>query len=152
MIGNLISLSKIYSNDQKYSGDGDSFDYKYGIFIDMGEKSEISPDDYFKAFSTMLKGAALKHYYISTKTSRAITTIDEICENIRQTFEGDEFKRSMMTKWNNTTLSTTIEENPEKSIEICLQLLVDDLRTTQIALQKNIRNDLSFQNKFMTAC
>ncbi|POS82825.1 hypothetical protein EPUL_005095, partial [Erysiphe pulchra] len=66
--------------------------------------------------------------------------------------DGDEFKRSMLTKWNNTTHSTTIEENPDKSIEICLQLLVDDLRTIQMALLKNFRNDMSFQNKLMTAC
>ncbi|POS84449.1 hypothetical protein EPUL_003494 [Erysiphe pulchra] len=112
-------------------------------------KYEFPPND---TFSTMLKGAALKRYYLSIKNNRSITTIDEICENIRQTFEGDGFKRSMLTKWNNSTLSTTIEENLDKSIEICLQLLLDDLSTTQMALQKNFPDDMSFQNKLMTAC
>ncbi|TQS35883.1 hypothetical protein Golomagni_03683 [Golovinomyces magnicellulatus] len=58
----------------------------------------------------------------------------------------------MLTKWNNTTLGTIIEKNPEKDLELCLQLLIEELRTTQMALQKNFRDDMSFQNKLMTAC
>ncbi|KHJ31984.1 hypothetical protein EV44_g3858 [Erysiphe necator] len=109
-------------------------------------------DQYFKAFSTMLKGAALKLYYTSIKPNPLITTIKGLCENIRETFEGNEYKRSMLTKWNNTSLKSIMEKNPEKDVELCLQLLIEDLRTTQMALQSNFRDDTSFQNKLMTAC
>lgn len=150
--GALVNLSKIYSQDHKYSGDGDSFDYKFGIFVDLCEKTDFPEDQYFKAFSTMLKGAALKHYYTSIKPNPLITTIKGLCENIRETFEGNEYKRSMLTKWNNTSLKSVMEKNPEKYVELCLQLLIEDLRTTQMALQSNFRDDTSFQNKLMTAC
>ena len=32
---NLINLTKLYIEDKKYSGDGDSFDLKYRIFVDL---------------------------------------------------------------------------------------------------------------------
>ncbi|KAI1006513.1 hypothetical protein K3495_g1707 [Podosphaera aphanis] len=58
---NLISLSKIYTGNQKYSKEGDSFDLKYGIFINLCEKVDIPREEYFKAFSTMFTGTALRH-------------------------------------------------------------------------------------------
>ncbi|KAI0993133.1 hypothetical protein K3495_g15051, partial [Podosphaera aphanis] len=149
---NLINLSKIYTDDLKYSGDDDSFDYKYGIFIDLCEKVEVPRDAYFKAFSTMLKGAALNHFYTSIKTNPRITQLFEICEDIRNTFEGSEFKRSNLTKWNNMTLKTILENNPEKNVESCFQLLVNELRSTQMMLQSNFQDDATLQNKLILAC
>lgn len=148
----MISLARIYTDDLKYSGEGESFDYKYNIFIDLCEKVEIPSEAYFKAFSTMLKGTALKHYYTSIKPNPRITQLCEICDNIRQTFEGEEFKRSMLTRWNNITLRSVIEKNPSKDIETCLQILVDELRSIQMSLTRNFQNDISLQNKLLTAC
>ncbi|KHJ31564.1 hypothetical protein EV44_g3446 [Erysiphe necator] len=150
--GALVNLSRIYSQDHKYSGDGDSFDYKFGILVDLCDKTDIPEDQNFKAFSTILKGAALKHYYTSIKPNSLITTIKGLYENIRETFEGNEYKRSILTKWNNTSLKSVMEKNPEKDVELCLQFLIEDLRTTQMALQSNFHDDTSFQNKLMTAC
>ena len=63
----------MYTEERKYGGDGDSFDYKYNIFIDLCEKAELLIDVYFKAFSIILKGAALKYYYTTCKTNLKIT-------------------------------------------------------------------------------
>ncbi|KAI0992321.1 hypothetical protein K3495_g15865, partial [Podosphaera aphanis] len=100
----------------------------------------------------MLTGTALKHYYTSIKPNPQITQLPEICENIRQTFEGAEFKRSMLTRWNNLTFQTIIDDNQSKNIETCLQLLIDELRTTQMSLPRNFQDDASLQNKLLTAC
>lgn len=149
---NLITLSKIYTEDLKYSGEDDSFDYKYGIFIDLCEKAEIPKNIYFKAFSSMLRGAALKHFYTSIKTNTHITNLSEACENMRETFEGEEYKRSMLTKWNNISLRTVITKNPGKDIEFCLQNLVEELRIIQLSLGNNLQDDTFLQNKIITAC
>ncbi|KAI0996973.1 hypothetical protein K3495_g11212 [Podosphaera aphanis] len=149
---NLISLSTIYTESQKYCGEGGSFDFKYGIFIDLYEKVDIPREEYFKAFCTMLTGTALRHYYTSIKPNPRITQFPEICKSIRQTFEGPEFKRNMSTRWNNLTFQTIIDDNSSKSIETCLQLLIDELRTTQMSLPRNFQGDASLQNKLLTAC
>ena len=64
---NLIGLTKLYTKEKKYSSDSDSFDYKYSIFINLYEKAELLIEAYFKAFSIILRGAALKHYYTTCK-------------------------------------------------------------------------------------
>lgn len=55
---NLIALTKLYTEEKKYSGDSDSFDYKYSIFIDLCEKAELPLPLYAKAFSVMLRGTS----------------------------------------------------------------------------------------------
>ncbi|KAI1006517.1 hypothetical protein K3495_g1708 [Podosphaera aphanis] len=58
----------------------------------------------------------------------------------------------MLTRWNNLTFQTIIDDNSTKSIETCLQLLIDELRTTQMSLPRNFQDDASLQNKLLTAC
>jgi hypothetical protein len=89
---------KLYTEEKKYGGDSDSFDYKYNVFIDLCEKAELLINAYFKTFSIMLKRAALKHYYTTCKTDLKITQLADLCYSIRNTFEGAEYKRSMLTK------------------------------------------------------
>jgi hypothetical protein len=62
------------------------------------EKAELLINAYFKAFFIMLKEAALKHYYTTCKTDLKITQLADLCYSIRNTFEGAEYKRSMLTK------------------------------------------------------
>jgi hypothetical protein len=95
---NLIGLTKLYTEEKKYSRDGDSFDYKYSIFVDLYKKAELLIEAYFKVFSIMLRGAALNHYYTTCKTNPKFTQLSDLCESVRSTFEGAEYKRSMLTK------------------------------------------------------
>ena len=120
--------------EKKYGGDGDSFDYKYSIFTDLCEKAKLPMDAYFKAFSIMLRGAALKHYYMSCKTDPNMTRLTDLCNSVRNVFEGAEYKRSMLTKWNALTLRQIIANNPNKDVESSLQLLIEELRATQMNL------------------
>ena len=100
----------------------------------------------------MLKGAALSHFYTVCKPNPRITQLIELCDNIRNAFEGTEYKRSMLTKWNTLTLRSIVEKHPDKSIESCLQTLIGELRATQINLDRNLQGDLFFQNKLQLAC
>jgi hypothetical protein len=88
----------LYTKEKKYGGDGDSFNYKYNIFIDLCKKTELLINAYFKAFFIMLKEAALKHYYTTCKTDLRMTQLADLCSSVQSTFEGAEYKRSMLTK------------------------------------------------------
>jgi hypothetical protein len=60
----LITLQKLYNSDEiKYSGVDDSFDFKLKIFYDKCELAQVPPSAYLRGFSNMLTGLALTHYY-----------------------------------------------------------------------------------------
>lgn len=149
---NLVNLSKLYTDEQKYSGNIDSFDFKYSIFLDLCERTEILREVYLKAFPTMLKGAALNYYYTSCKSNPYITSLQDLCANIKQYFEGAEHERNTLMKWNDLTLKKTLEKNPGKSIKDSLQLLVQELRALQLGLEKDLCYKKFFFNKLLTAC
>jgi hypothetical protein len=46
----------LYTEEKKYGRDGDSFDYKYNIFIDLCEKAELVEDNNYVRYNC---GAAL---------------------------------------------------------------------------------------------
>src|SRR5450432_2191795 len=82
------TVTKMYTDDQKYSGTSDSFDYKLTIFYDICRRSGVPSEGYMTAFSAMLKGIALSHYYDSNLTTRDFSSI---CTHLRNYFEGPEY-------------------------------------------------------------
>ena len=128
----------------------DSFDFKYSIFLDLCERTEIPRETHLKAFPTMLKGAALNFYYTSCRSNPYITSIQDLYANIKQYFKGAEHERNTLMKWNNLTLKKTLEKSPGKSIEDGLQLLVQELRALQLGLEKDLHHEKFFLNKLLT--
>ncbi|KAI9034746.1 Ribonuclease H-like domain, partial [Aspergillus affinis] len=60
----IASVTKIYTEDQKYSGtDNSSLDFKLNIFYDICSRAGLPPHGYKAALPTMLKGVAEDHYY-----------------------------------------------------------------------------------------
>jgi hypothetical protein len=149
---NLINLSKLYTDEQKYSGDLDNFKFKYSILLDLYKHAEVLKDTYLKAFPTMLKGAALNYYYTNCKSNPYIISLSDLCDNIKQHFKGAEHERNVLTKWNNLTLRKEINKNPRKSIKDCLQLLIQELQVLQLGLEKDLHHEKFFLNKLLTAC
>jgi len=50
------TITKIYTDGQKYNGVNDSFDFKLTIFYDICKRAGLPPKGYITAFPTMLKG------------------------------------------------------------------------------------------------
>ena len=67
--------------------------------------------------------------------------LTDLCNSLWNTFKGAEYKRSMLTKWNALSLYQIISKNTDKDIEACLQLLVEELRTTQMNLEITLQGD-----------
>jgi hypothetical protein len=148
----LANLTKLYTEDTKYSGEDDNFDYKLMIFHDLCEKAALPQQAFAQAYSTMLRGLALDHYYTNRKNISHVISFEEMCYATRNYFEGAEHKRNILNRWNETTLQTVITKNPEKSTLECLQLLINNLRHLQHGLENNLRTDDFLHNKIITAC
>lgn len=70
------------SEQQKYGGDEDdgTLNHRLVMFTDICEPVSLPAEYYHKAFSAMLKGLALEHFYTSKLSSR---TYHEMCNNLR---------------------------------------------------------------------
>jgi hypothetical protein len=54
----VATIAKIYTDDQKYDGVNDSFDFKLTIFYNICKRSGLPLEGYVVAFPSMLKGLA----------------------------------------------------------------------------------------------
>jgi hypothetical protein len=128
------NLAKLYSDDLKYSGELDNFDFKLVVFRNMCTRADLPQEQWLMAYPTMLKGAALDHYFTNaTKTGSTGLSFDGVCNATRAYFEGPEFQREALSRWNAVTLKGIIQKNPSKPIEECLQIMVEELRRLNIA-------------------
>ena len=97
----------------------------------------------------MLYSITLTFYY---KNKATYTTFNSICNAIRNYFKGLEYKRGVLIKWNAITLKIIIIKSEGKSIEDCLQLLLNNLRYLQYGLDTNLHNNNFLYNKLIVAC
>ena len=72
----------------------------------------------------MLYSITLDFYYRNKAT---YITFNSIYNTIYNHFKGLEYKHRVLIKWNAITLKMIIIKNKGKSIEDCLQLLLNDL-------------------------
>ena len=100
-------------------------------------------------FRSMLKGLAQAHYY---NCSLSTKQFDAACTHMRNFFEGPEYYRKNLTEWNAISLQGVINDNPEKSVYQCLQLLIDKLCKQQHAIDIELRTPRILTNKLVTAC
>ncbi len=149
----LANLIKLYTNQTKYNDENDSFSFKLTIFHDMCDRADVSQSAKLKAFSTMLKDLTLDYYYSNMSTD-VLIIFDEVCFSMRNYFEDVEYRRSILSKWNNLILKSIIikSENESKFIEKCLQLLIKNLRHLQHDLNSELRSKKFIHNKLINAC
>ena len=151
----LANLAKMYTEDSKYSGENDNFDFKLIIFNDLCSRANVPKDEdtMAKAYPIMLCGLALDHYYTNLKDTQTYS-FDKICNMTRLYFEGPEYRRGVLGQWNSLTLKTLINksENAGKSTLDCLQLLIKELRHLQHGLNPDLCLDKFLYNKLINAC
>ena len=59
----MANLAKSYTDDVKYSSEGDNFSLKLTVFYDIYGRVGVLAEAYRKALPIMLKGLALDYYY-----------------------------------------------------------------------------------------
>ena len=150
----LANLAKLYTDENKYSGENDNFDFKLVIFNDLCNRADVPQAAMVKAYPTMLRGLALDHYYTNLRDIAQTLLFDQICDTTRNYFEGPEYRRGILGQWNSMTLKSMIgkTENTGKSTLDCLQLLIKELRHLQHGLDPDLRTDKFLHNKLINAC
>jgi hypothetical protein len=111
----------MYTDDLKYTGHNDNFDYKLVIFNNVCKQANLPDRLKATAFPVMLTGQALTYYFTNlTNANQQDLLFDQICIATRNYFEGLEYKRSVLNQWNELTLQSVIGKNSGKSTEECL--------------------------------
>ena len=72
----ITNLAKLYTSDQKYSGQDDNFDFHLTIFNNYYSQLGIQDDlTKAKAYLIMLKGLALNHYFTNLRNTNSNVNI-----------------------------------------------------------------------------
>ena len=66
----LSTIIKMYIEESKYRGNGDSFDFKLAIFYNIYRYANILYKAKAKVFPTMLKGLALNFFYLNNTINK----------------------------------------------------------------------------------
>ncbi|RKF84266.1 hypothetical protein GcM1_128003, partial [Golovinomyces cichoracearum] len=143
----IVNLSRSYDNQSKYSGNGDTLDYKFDIFLKHCENADVPKEGFKAAFRIMLKDDALDFYnnFMNVESGESLT---EICKAFKEKFEGPEYQRTLLTNWNKITFESIRQDNKNigKSITEYLQILTRQLAQMQHGLDKNLRNDTDLRS------
>ena len=146
------NLAKLYTEEQKYSGENDNFEYKLNIFNNACKRAGLPAEGKADNFPQMLKGLALDFFFSTLNNCNL--NFDQMCRAMIAHFEGEEYQRATQAKWDSTTLSTIVQkhEGQGKSTEDCLQLLLQELTHLRHGLEPACRSDSYFRNKLISAC
>ena len=105
-----------------------------------------------KAYPTMISNLALDHYYTNLRNVAKSLPFDQLCNSTWHYFEGPKYRRTVLSKWNSTTLQSILNANTGKITRGCLQILIKELRHLQHGLDQNLRTDNFLHNKLVIAC
>jgi hypothetical protein len=67
----LSIIIKMYIEESKYGGNGDSFDFKLAIFYDIYGCADVPYKAKAKAFPMMLKGLVLNFFYLNNTINKS---------------------------------------------------------------------------------
>jgi len=97
----IANLTKFYTDEVKYSGEQDNFDFKFEIFQNYCLQAGVPKQAYIIAIPTMLYRLALKYYFTHLKD---LTLLENVHTGLKSYFKGDKYKRDILLKWNAITL------------------------------------------------
>ncbi|TQS34416.1 hypothetical protein Golomagni_05202, partial [Golovinomyces magnicellulatus] len=142
-------LSRIYMEEDRYGGSDDCLDLCIDIFYGTCRKAGVNHQFFKDAFSIMLKGSAREYYHMYLLNEAL--SFYEMISRIRAHFETAERQGLMLSKWKNFSLQKTIEQNPTISSLECFNILVKDIRKTQLGLPSRYRGDESLWDAVVDA-
>ena len=144
----LVLLDKIYKDDDKFSGTGDNFVFKVNIYYDKCRRVGLPPDAYLHDASIMLFGQAQTYHY----SNWGDTSFDGFYVKMWLFFEGPEWQRLNLTKWQTISLNDTISANSTLTTTECLCKLCTNLETIQRGLDPAYYGPVHLRENIICAC
>ena len=93
----MVMVTKMYTDDLKYTGHNDNFDYKLAIFNNVCKRANLPDCLKAIAFPVMLTSQALTYYFTNlTNANQQDLLFDQMCIMTRNHFEGPEYKYSIL--------------------------------------------------------
>ena len=146
----LSTIIKMYTEESKYRGNRDSFNFKLTIFHNIYGCVNILYKTKAKAFPIMLKGLILNFFYLNNTINKS--SFQDICSIIQNYFKGLEYKRGVLAYWNAILLKSIIDKSKGKLTADYLQLLLNELCYLQHRLEINLQTNAFIHNKLIIAC
>lgn len=97
----------------------------------------------------MLTGQAQTCFYANQYNNGIF---ERFCYDMRQFFEGPEWQRYNLTKWQTMSLAKVISANPTLSITECLRKLCTDLDTIQRGMDPTYHGPVHLRENIIRAC
>ena len=97
----------------------------------------------------MLSGQAQTYYYANRGNA---CTFDQFCITMQLFFEGPEWQRLNLTKWQTISLTDIISTNPTLSTTECLRKLCTELDTIQRGVDPAYHGTVHLQENIILAC
>jgi negative regulator of genetic competence, sporulation and motility len=94
----LVNLTKLYTDEAKYSENNDNFLFKLIMFNDMCDRIDVLYKIKLKVLSIMLKKLTLNYYYSNMINNDHSITFDDVCVLLINYFEDAEYKKSILNK------------------------------------------------------
>jgi hypothetical protein len=145
----IISLSKIYRDEDRFSDSEDNFEFKLLIFFDRCSQMNLSKHAYLKTVSIMLFDQTLTYYYSNNVT---YFTFDDFCASIKAYFEDSEWQRSNLDKWQTLILRDVIAANSNVSLIECLRKLCAKMNIIQRELDSAYHDSIRLRKNIIRAC
>ena len=76
----LSTIIKIYIEESKYGGNGNSFNFKLAIFYNIYGRADVLYKTKAKVFFIMLKGLALNFFYLNNTINKL--SFQDICSAV----------------------------------------------------------------------
>jgi hypothetical protein len=86
----------MYTEDNKYSGEDDSFDFKLIIFYDLCNRADVPQEAKVKTYPTVLRSLAFNHYYTNLKNITLTLLFNQIYDAIHNYFKGPEYRHGIL--------------------------------------------------------
>ncbi|RAL61889.1 hypothetical protein DID88_002952 [Monilinia fructigena] len=93
---------------------------------------------------------ALEFYHANL--DRLPQTMNDMRLMFETTFEGDEYHRGIMRKWETVALSDVIRKNPDQSVLECFRLMTAELRELYRGLTGDFRTQSILHQKIINSC
>src|SRR6266702_504760 len=107
----ISNTVKMYTEELKYNGINNSFNYKLTIFYNICNQSDILQEAYNKALLIILIGLALNQYFNSRLSN---LLFKDTCKYLYSFFKGPSSKHKNLSKWNAISLKTIMDKNTDK--------------------------------------
>ena len=145
----LTQLDKIYKSEDKFSGTGDNFAFKLTIYYNKCRLVGLPPEAYIQGASIMLSGQAQNHYYANRGDA---ASFEEFCRKMQLFFEGPEWQRLNLAKWQTVSLNDTIAANPTLNTAECLRKMYTEIDTIQRGIDPAYHGPVHLRENIIRAC